>query len=240
MIHVEIGSWNGKGTTWRNGGSVMGSSASEILARIRISDVYRALTQTEPRRTSPDSLRGRAVWRNGDGFSVSLNDDRGLWHDFVTRDGGGILDLIVRVHGDSHQAALRWLADLVGHPLNDQPLSPEERRRWAQRLKNISTTLPKARKWRRAAGVLCEHLLEKLKEQFFAGNSEIQLVELCDITKMLAGLRHLDSAELVAEYHWWLQHEAALTIGMVRAAEHLDNAERRAVQNYIRIVAAEP
>jgi hypothetical protein len=65
-------------------------------------------------------------------------------------------------------------------------------------------------------------------------------MELFDITEMLARLRHLGGAELVAEYHWWLQHEAALTIGMARAAEHLEDAESRAVQKYIRIVAAEP
>jgi hypothetical protein len=95
----------------------MGRGAREILDRIKISDVYRALTHTEPRRTSTDTLRERAVWRDGDGFSVSLNDRRGLWHDFVTHDGGGILDLIVHVRGNSYQDALRWLADLVGIPL---------------------------------------------------------------------------------------------------------------------------
>ena len=218
----------------------MGTNASEILARIRISDVYRALTQTDPRRTSTDSLRGRAVWRNGDGFSVSLNDSRGLWHDFVTHDGGGVLDLIVRVRGGSYQDALRWLAVLVGFPLDDQPLTLEERRRWAQRLRVIGTTLPQARNWRRAAAILCECLLEKLKDQFFSGSFEVLSRELSDVTRLLARVRHLDGAELVAEYHLWLQHEAALTIGMVRAAEHLENAESRAVQKYIRIVAAEP
>lgn len=218
----------------------MGTSTSEILARIRISDVYRALTRAEPRRSSPECLRGRAVWRNGDGFSVSLNDSRGLWHDFVTHDGGGVLDLIVRVRGGSHQAALRWLADLVGHPLNNERLSPEQRRLWVQRSRDISTNLPKAYKWRRAAASLSEHLLEKLKEQFFSGSSEILSRELSDVTRLLARLRNLDGAELVAEYHLWLQREAALTIGMVRAADRLENAESRAVQAYIRIVGAEP
>ena len=87
---------------------------------------------------------------------------------------------------------------------------------------------------------MCEYLLEKLKDQFFSGSSEILSRELSDVTRLLARVRHLDGAELVAEYHLWLQHEAALTIGMVRAAEHLENAESRAVQKYIRIVAAEP
>jgi hypothetical protein len=217
----------------------MGSNAREILNRIKISDVYRALTSTEPRRTSTDTLRGRAVWRDGNGLSVSLNDRRGFWHDFVTHDGGGVLDLIVRVRGDSHQDALRWLADLVGLPLDDRPLSPEERRRWAQQKRLFEQELPRARYWRRAAIVLCECLLDTLKDQFFTRSSQIQTTDLCDITEMRSRLQHLDGAELVAEYRWWFQHQAALVIGMVGAAENLEGAERRAVQNYIRMTEAE-
>jgi hypothetical protein len=98
--------------------------------------------------------------------------------------------------------------------------------------------LPRARYWRRAAIVLCEYLLDTLKDQL-TRSSEIQTSDLCDITEMRARLQHLEGAELVAEYRWWLQHQAALVIGMVGAAENLEGAERRAVQNYIRMTEAE-
>src|SRR5689334_18557606 len=85
---------------------------NEILASIKISQVYRALTGKEPRRSGVNRWRAVAVWRGGDGFNVSLDDGRGLWHDFTTGEGGGILDLVVRVVGGSRQDALRWVADL--------------------------------------------------------------------------------------------------------------------------------
>jgi hypothetical protein len=54
------------------------------------------------------------MWRGGDGFNVSLNDTRSVWHDFTTDEGGGVLDLVARIRGGDRQDALRWLAAFAG------------------------------------------------------------------------------------------------------------------------------
>jgi hypothetical protein len=69
------------------------------------------------------------VWRDGDGLNVSLDDNRRVWHDFVTDEGGGVLDLIVQIRGGSRQEALRWLADFAGMII-DHPLTRVERERY--------------------------------------------------------------------------------------------------------------
>ena len=42
--------------------------------------------------------RGKAFWRDGDGYSVSLNQDKNVFFDFVTSTGS-ILDLVRTVNG---------------------------------------------------------------------------------------------------------------------------------------------
>lgn len=76
----------------------------EILASIKVSRVYRTLVGKEPRRSGSDTWRAVAVWRGGDGFNVSLDDARGIWHDFTTGEGGGVLDLVVRIRGGSRHS----------------------------------------------------------------------------------------------------------------------------------------
>ena len=100
----------------------------DILARARITEVWQALGGDPPRRG-----RARAFWRDGDGLSVTLNDQKGCWYDFRDAIGGGIIGLIRHVRGGSRQDALKWLADLVGVPLADRPLSPAERQAYARR-----------------------------------------------------------------------------------------------------------
>lgn len=63
--------------------AVPGTAMAEILARVKISEVYYVLTGKQPQRVGSDAWRGPAVWRGGDGLNVSLNDTRNLWHDFT-------------------------------------------------------------------------------------------------------------------------------------------------------------
>src|ERR1017187_2521263 len=136
---------------------------NEVLASIKISQVYRALGGPELRRSAHDRYRGRAWWRDGDGPSISLDDARGLWHDFPTGEGGGVLDLVVRVRGGSRQDALRWVADLAGCPLDDRPLPASDRADWVKRQRHIDRELPKARLWLRSVLALGEDQLDRLK-----------------------------------------------------------------------------
>src|SRR5207247_569616 len=103
-------------------------------------------------RTGRDTARMPASWRGGDGLNVSLDDSRGVWHDFAANEGGGVLDLIVRVRSCSRVDALRWVADLVGVPVDDSPLSLQQRQAWAADRRDV----PAARLWRRAAVCMLE------------------------------------------------------------------------------------
>ena len=64
-------------------------SMAEILARVKISEVYSVLTGKQPQPVGPNAWRGPAVWRGGDGHNVSMNDTRNVWHDFTANEGGG-------------------------------------------------------------------------------------------------------------------------------------------------------
>jgi hypothetical protein len=211
------------------------TSASALVSRVRISEVFQSLTGVEPRRSGTGIARAPAVYRGGDGLSVSMDDSRGVWHDFKTDEGGGVLDLIVRVRGGTRRDALRWLADYVRTPLTEGSLSPAERQRWAEHRREQARELPQARHWRRTAVALGEELLGALKIAFFDPSNTLRVTssDLRDITRTLERLRRLNGAELVAEFHWWVQHEPQSTAAMVRWARIRAEAERRAILRYL-------
>jgi len=93
------------------------------LDSIDIVTVWQALGGSELR-----GKRGRAFWRDGDGYNVSLNRGEGTWYDFRDGRGGGVLTLVMTARQCSCKEALRWLEENCGlDPL--RPLSIEERRR---------------------------------------------------------------------------------------------------------------
>jgi hypothetical protein len=83
-----------------------------------------------PRPSGANRYRARAIWRDGDGLNVSLDDSREGWYDFAADEGGGVLDLVQQVRGGTRQEALRWTANLAGIPLTDRPLTWVERERY--------------------------------------------------------------------------------------------------------------
>ena len=211
---------------------------NEVLASVRISQVYRALGGPELRRSGQDRYRGRAWWRDGDGFNVSLDDARNLWNDFPTGEGGGVLDLVVRVCGGSRQNALRWVADLVGCPLDDHPLPHFERVRWARGRRQIERELAKARLWLRSALALGKEVIDRLKAPLTDPTLPWPTVgEIARWTAQLEAWRRLDDAGLVAEYVWWAQHHPRLTGGLVYAARLRETVERQALRAYLTVVA---
>jgi hypothetical protein len=100
-------------------------TAAEMVIHARIGQVWGALGGGEIKRK-----RSQAFWRNGDGWSVTLNDDKNCWFDHRDGVGGGVLDLIQRVRGGSPAEALRWLSEFYALPLDGA--SPEQRRRYAK------------------------------------------------------------------------------------------------------------
>jgi hypothetical protein len=59
-------------------------TAGDVVASVRITDVAQALGVLLDRARR----RGVATWRKGKNFSVSFNDAKNVWHDFVTNEGG--------------------------------------------------------------------------------------------------------------------------------------------------------
>lgn len=104
-------------------------SGAEVMDRIKITQVWQALGGGSLRRG-----RGRAFWRNeADGLNVSVSDAKGCWHDFVSGDSGGILDLVQHVRGGSRAEALQYVADISGVTLDSKRLSRTEKRVYAER-----------------------------------------------------------------------------------------------------------
>ena len=104
-------------------------SASEIVAARPISEIWVALGGDVPKRG-----RAPAFYRHGHNQqAVALNDDKACWYDHRDNIGGGVLDLVQHVLRCDRGAALRWIADLFGLPLDDRPMTAAERRQYARR-----------------------------------------------------------------------------------------------------------
>jgi hypothetical protein len=203
-------------------------------------DVWRGLGGGDLRRTGDDTYRGRAWWRNGDGWNVALDATRGVWHDFVADEGGGILDLIVHVRGDSRADALRWVAGLSGVSINDTALSARDRERWATERREIERDLPAAQWWRRAAINMAEDLLATLKAALFDGTlPQPEIGVIRSVEAMFGLLRRADGATLIEEYRWWLAHHPRMTAAMICAVKARERAERRALLAYLRLIDPE-
>jgi hypothetical protein len=143
--------------------------------------------------------RGRAFWRNGDGWNVSLDLERGTWYDHRDARGGGSLALVETALGCDRRSALQWLAANCGlEPA--RPVSPTGHRTYRHELDD-------AEHFGIAAQALAEELLERL--------------DACDPARFgptrLLGVIRLGGAALVSEYRIWLDRNPELTRGMVHA-----------------------
>jgi hypothetical protein len=133
------------------------TSANEIVSARPITEVWSALGGGPLKKN-----RGKAFWRDGDGWNISLSNTKQTWRDFAAGAGGGVLDLIQLVRQCSRQDALRWLADYAGIPLVDRPLSPEEKRAYAEARGAEERDLREAAYFAQAAKALAEHVLDEL------------------------------------------------------------------------------
>jgi hypothetical protein len=205
------------------------TAAADIISQVRISAVWAALGGGELRHG-----RGVAFWRKGaDGYNVSLDDAKGTWYDHAAGAGGGVLALIEKARGSSRADALRWCADLAGVPMEDRPLSAEDRARWAAEQRAIERDLPAALYWRRGAVLLGQKTLVELKAALFDPIApQPEPGEIYRLTQQVARWQRMDGAALVAEYGWWREHSPDLTAGMVHAARLRERAEARALLEY--------
>jgi hypothetical protein len=122
----SVPSWQGNPRVNKCVGGAM--SLRDALTSIRISAVWTSLGGPPLRHS-----RGRAFWRNGDGYNVSLNDTKGVWHDHAHGGDGGILDLIQTVLQCDRAGAVAWLAETFNIPIEGQrTFTPQERKRYAR------------------------------------------------------------------------------------------------------------
>ncbi len=128
------------------------NTAPGIISRIRISEVWAALGGSPLRHG-----RGRAFWRDGDGYNVSVSDDKNCWHDFVSGDGGGVLNLVQKVRGGSRADALRLVADVAGVTLDTKALSNDEKHNYAEHRHQAASLAQQCAWWARAYTQELEH-----------------------------------------------------------------------------------
>jgi hypothetical protein len=188
-------------------------TAAGIISVVRISDVWRTLGGDELRNS-----RGRAFWRHGDGYSVALDDARGRWFDHRDGVGGGVLDLVAHVHGGTRQDALRWLANLTGAVLDDEPANPTPPGEFVE----ASRIRRDAIYFADAATLTAEQVLEALPD-----DDHERFVH----TRLLTALR----ASPESEYRAWLSHSPRWAAALVNAGR----AHQRRIQTRLALYLIE-
>ncbi len=216
-VHLAVG-------TLRRDKAMPGSrSAADVALAVPISEVWRMLSGGPIRHG-----RGRAFWRNGDGWNVSLVDERGVWHDHRDHVGGGVLDLIAHVNGGTRADALKWLADVTGTPLDDdRPPDPAAKAALAR-------DTPAARLWRRAMLDIYDEILTNLKAGLFDPMlPQPEDGEIKELEGLYAFVRDAPEAGLVFEYRRWRDMWPATTVAMIRVARSREQADRRALERFL-------
>ncbi len=135
----------------------------QIIFWAPISVVWTALGGDAPRRG-----RAGAFYRGGDNpGAISLIDEKGCWHDFVTGEGGGILDLVCRVLECDRTSALQWVADLSGLPLDGRPLTHTERQAFTHRRRRSEQLARDVADWERGLELFLLDHQEKVTTLLF-------------------------------------------------------------------------
>lgn len=120
-------------------------NVDQIIFLAPISVIWKALGGDAPRRG-----RARAFYRGGDNpGAISLSDEKGCWHDFVSGEGGGILALVQAGLKCDRRDAVRWLVS-EGF-LADERRSPAQRREYARTQIAAATVARDILGWRNAA-----------------------------------------------------------------------------------------
>lgn len=176
----------------------------DIIFSQPISAIWTALGGDAPRRG-----RARAFYRKGDNpDAVSLNDEKGCWHDFVTGDGGGVLDLVQHVLGCDRASALHWLSAFTGLPLDDRPLTQAERRAHDRRRKQIEQLARDVADWERGLELFLENRQKGASplvcwlysvgvdpgEVFADAARRLMILKIADADSLVHTYRHLPEA----------------------------------------------
>jgi hypothetical protein len=187
---------------------------TEIKSRADIREVWAALGGGKLR-----GNRGQAFWRGGTHLSVALYPQTGSWHDFVTDDGGDVVELVRTVRRCGFREAVEWLADFTGMSVSNPAYRDRDR--------EVDTTwhsdLRSARWWAISTALLAEWVLEILPSCH---------PERRGLTRLLSRIRLGDSS-LVSEYRSWRQCEPLLTTALGRAGRRSDARVQKKVMAWL-------
>ncbi len=174
--------------------------ASAVIDAWGIDKIWQALGGGQLRRG-----RGRAFWRNGQGFNVAIDVERGSWWDFARCEGGGKLDLIQRVRGGSREESLKWLSGVTGVSRSTrEPLSLEQRRTHARKRAVAAKAARNAGWWHQS---LVE-TLERRKRLCNGIDGPWDDVELETVSSELYRLQQMNVEELLDA--WQTAHQTDL------------------------------
>jgi hypothetical protein len=185
------------------------------LAGLDIRDVWRALGGAQLR-----GKRGRAFWREGDGYNITVDHAKGFFYDHRDGRGGGILDLVELALGIDRRDAICFLERRCGL---------EGRRRSHAEWQRDCEDRQAAEWWARCAEALAWLELENL--------------DSCDrqregLTTLLMVTRS-GSTSTLAEYREWRAKDPTLAQAMVRAGQTSDARRQSALAVFIRELSAE-
>jgi hypothetical protein len=161
------------------------------------------------------SKRGKAFWRSGDSYSVSLDPAKGTWYDHRDARGGGSLALVETALGCDRRTALRWLEANCGLD-STQPLSP-----------NVHRAYKYEREEAESFGIAAQSLAEELLDR----------LDSCDPSRAcftrILGIIRKGGAALINEYRIWLDRNPELTRAMVRAGASSEARSQRRLAFYL-------
>jgi hypothetical protein len=210
------------------------SGVQALLSLVPISNVYKEATGVEPKKCGQGRWRTPATWRGGDGWNVVMDDGKGVWHDFVTGEGGGILDLTQRVNGCSRREAVFWLAALGGMHVAEGRQPRHRRSEHARQHAEMQRDLAAARYWRQSALQLCEAVMDELKKRLSDFSiSDTDFDELRAISSLARLLQWCEDAVLVAEYRTWRTSHLTLTAALVLAGQRHEERYRAALERFL-------
>ena len=186
----------------------------ELKAHADIHEVWSALGGGPLRHN-----RGQAFWRKGDGPSISLDAQKGVWFDHVVGSGGDAIDLVKTARGCDFRQALMWLSSFTGIPISNTSRATDT---------DWRADIQKAIWWAITAEVFAEEALKERPE--FGG--PLPCDDWPELTGLLQAIRMSD-ASLVDQYREWRRRDPQLTDAMTRAGRQADEHKQERLARWI-------
>lgn len=200
--------------------------SASALQDVPVLDVWRALGGGDLR-----DRRGRAFWRNGDGYNVALDAEGGRWFDHAAGSGGSVLALVETALQCDQSAALSWL-EQGGFIESRREFTPEERREYMERRRQAQQLAADARRWHRAtvAGLEAQKATEpEFSAAWTAAARALFLTETLTATEILEGFMQAaktEPAEMRRRVAWGESEDRECALAAAVMVDGLTRTER--------------